>query len=72
MAQLELVLGDPVKRIPWDGQSPRGLTRGAKVLYSKRERGEDDRFFVDPNQGDLFHAGGRGRRYSGAPSLLPL
>jgi len=33
--QLELDLDD--RPSPWGGRSPRGLTKGAKVLFSRRE-----------------------------------
>ena len=59
--------------LPWQGRSPRGLTRGSEVLFLRREPQKDDRFFVDPFQMDLFHAAITGPpRYEGAPSLLPL
>ena len=62
-----------VARLPWGGQSPRGLTRGAKVLYLRREPGKDDRFFADVDQYDLFRAAITGRhRYGGAPTVTPL
>jgi len=66
---LDLGLADP----PWGGQSPRALTRAAKALFLRREPQKDDRFFVDPDQYDMFPAAIRRRfRYGGAPSLLPL
>ena len=59
--------------LPWQGQSPRGLTRGAKVLYSRREPGKDDRFFADARQFDLFvDATRKGPVYAGAPLLVPF
>ena len=58
---------------PWQGQSPRALTRGSKVLFLRREPQKADRFFVDPDQYDLFRAVRKGpHQYDGAPSLLPL
>jgi len=60
-------------REPWEGRSPRGLTRASKALFLRREPQKDDRFFVDPDQYDLFRAAIPGRpQYGGAPSLLPL
>jgi len=59
--------------IPWDGRSPRGLTRGSKALFLRREPQEDDCFFVDPNQCDLFLEAKTGSQDSpGAPLLLPF
>ncbi len=74
MAQLELALDDVRKRIPWDGQSPRGLTRVSKLLFFKRERQKQERFFADPNQVDLFGAGEQCRPvlYRGAPLLVEI
>jgi len=58
---------------PWRGESPRGLTRGSKALFLRREPQKGDRFAVDPNQYDLFLAAIPGRhRYGGAPLLIPL
>ena len=71
--QLNLRLEDPRVRIPWGGISPRDLTRSRLALFSRQEPQKDDRFFVDPDQYDLFLAAITGRhRYGGAPSLLPL
>ncbi len=62
-----------VGRLPWRGQSPRALTRVAMSLFLRREPQKDDRFFVDPNQIDLFlEAIPRPPQYGGAPLLLPL
>jgi len=66
--------------LPWGGRSPRslgrgprGLTKCPKLLFSRREPQKDDRFFVDPNQYDLFLAAITGRpRYGGAPLLVPF
>jgi len=70
--QLDL-FEDEVAVLPWRGQSPRVLTRGAKLLFLRRKPQKDERFFVGPDQLDLFHAAIRGPHvYSGAPSLLPL
>ena len=60
-------------RVPWEGKSPRALTRVNMSLFLRREPQKDDRFAVDPNQYDLFRAAIKGRpQYGGAPSLLPL
>ena len=72
MAQLDLWEAELVK-LPWRGQSPRVLTRASKALFFRREPRKDDRFFVDPNQYDLFRAAIPGRpQYGGAPTLQPL
>ncbi len=56
--------------LPWRGQSPRRLTKIQKSLFLRREPQKDDRFFVDPNQIDLFLAARpRPPRYEGAPLL---
>ena len=67
--QLELPLVW-ARNMPWQGASPRLLTRGAKGLFLRRKPQKDDRFFVDPDQFDLFRAAIKGRRrYGGAPLL---
>jgi len=59
--------------LPWQGRAPRELTRGFIPLFLRREPQKDDRFFVDVNQVDLFHAAKKGAPGSpGAPLLLPL
>jgi len=56
--------------LPWQGRSPRGLTKARKVVFLRREPLKDERFFVDPDQIDLFPAAIKGPpRYEGAPSL---
>jgi len=35
--QLELALDDVRKVLPWDGRSPRALTKGVNWLFSRRE-----------------------------------
>ncbi len=70
--QLDLWEGE-VARLPWRGESPRALTRGAIALFLRREPQKDERFFVDPNQVDMFPVAIRGpRQYDGAPLLLPF
>ena len=64
---------EEVGRLPWGGRSPRGLTRGANLLYLRREPQKDERFFVDPEQTDLFPAAITGPlQYEGAPLLLEV
>ncbi len=73
MAQLELCLEDARVRVPWNGRSPRSLTKIQKALFLRREPQKDDRFFVDADQYDLFRAAIPGRpQYGGAPLLIPL
>jgi len=71
--QLVLALEDDVRVVPWDGRSPRSLTRARLALFLRREPQKDERFFVDPCQRDLFRAAIQGPpRYGGAPLLLPF
>ncbi len=74
--QLELLLFDVRRRIPWEGRSPRGLTRAAQVFIlkagaaKKRERSRGCR-----GQLELFsHQKGPGATFKsvGAPLLVPL
>jgi len=73
--QYALALGVKTVLVPWEGQSPRDLTRAAKLLSSKRKRRGHE---VHPDQYDLFEAAGRvvNReqcfRYAGAPLLVPF
>jgi len=74
--QLELEFHDVRLQIPWDGRSPRSLTKAARALFlSESGRGHE----VDPNQIEMFRiARRRGRTekrgplYEGAPSLFLL
>ncbi len=72
--QLEL---DLFPGVPWNGHSPRGLTKGRMVLYSKRER-QGHEVDVDPMQLSLWAVSvrpprdKRPRQAAGAPLLLPL
>ncbi len=72
--QLVLSLDDVrVRRvvIPWDGRSPRALTRAARALIFEAQAGKrHERHEIDRQQLDLFEK--RGPSYAGAPSLLPL
>jgi len=55
---------------PWMGCSPRALTKIHKALFLRREPQKDDRFFVDPDQYDLFRAVRKmPHQYDGAPLL---
>ena len=56
--------------LPWRGQSPRSLTRVQMSLFLRREPQKDDRFFIDPNQVDMWPpAENAPGIYSGAPLL---
>ncbi len=73
--QLELGL---FRGVPWEGHSPRGLTKAANVLYSRREPPGHEVAFCDPNQLELWYhfrphrVKGSDRVSVGAPLLLPL
>ncbi len=70
--QLDLFEGE-VARLPWRGRSPRDLTRVGLGLFLRREPQKDDRFFVDPNQVEMFPVAMRKPpEYQGAPLLRPL
>ena len=73
--QLSLALeGEERLRIPWDGRSPRALTRvGLSLIFKAQAAKSTSDFSIDPGQYDLFRAAIKGRpQYGGAPSLLPL
>jgi len=75
MNSLQLDLWErEVAVLPWRGVSPRSLTRVQISLFLSREAQKDERFFVDPDQFDLFRAAKKlpPRKYGGAPLLLPL
>jgi len=70
--QLELNL---FPGVPWNGRSPRVLTRGHLGLILKAKLGGESRFFADANQLELFERGARKARSplsEGASPLLPL
>ena len=58
--------------LPWSGRSPRALTRGHLSFIFKARAAKDERFFVDPGQGDLFAVAYKKsrRRFSPAAPLL--
>ncbi len=74
MRTLQLDLFRDASRVPWEGRSPRSLTRVAKALFLSHKAQKRERFFVDPYQIDLFGAGSERlpRVSGGAPSLVPL
>jgi len=71
--QLELALEDERLNLPWNGQSPRALTRAAKSAIFKAQAAKGRPQMKDPAQLELFRVGEkRLPEYRGAPSLLPL
>jgi len=70
--QLELELHDVRLQLPWDGRSPRELTRvGLSSIFKagavkKRER------IRDPRQEEMWPTGRGLPQYEGAPLLLPF
>jgi len=72
--QLELFEGGTViVKVPWDGRSPRALTRVALGITLKAQAKKSASDFVDPEQYDLWlPLKERPPRYSGAAPLLPL
>jgi len=71
--QLDLWEGE-VARLPWRGRSPRDLTRVQIALFLRREPQKNERFFVDPEQLELFPVAKKKapRKYRGAPLLQAL
>ena len=69
---LEVVVGEASQ--PWEGRSPRALTRGYKRFTLKAQAKKSVSDFVrDPSQYDLWLPIERAPRvYRGAPLLLPL
>jgi len=65
-------LFEDVVALPWHGRSPRSLTRAAIALFLRREPQKDERFFVDPDQIDMFRRRQKKapRKYRGAPLLV--
>jgi len=63
-----------LQALPWRGQSPRALTKCQKALFLRREPQNDDGFFTDTAQLDLFRAAKKRPRgiSPGAPLLVPL
>ena len=73
--QLELFEGGLVTVVlPWDGRSPRALTRVALSGIFKAQAGKSVSDFVNPDQYDLFVTRQKKApwKYQGAPSLRPL
>ena len=70
--QLELELDDVRLKVPWNGRSPRGLTRGSQVVILKAQAGKGRPQTRMPAQRDLFEDWQSGPCYTGAGTLLPL
>jgi len=72
MNALQLDLFRDVDALPWQGRSPRVLTRASRALFLRRKPQKDERFFVDPAQTDMFRRRQKKapRIYRGAPLLL--
>jgi len=73
-SQLELILCMPELSVPWEGRSPRELTRGHDILIFRRKAGKSVSEFVDPDQLELWPelTEKAPSILEGAPSLLPL
>jgi len=67
--QLNLDLDDVRLRIPWEGRSPRGLTRVAKGLFLSQEAQKSVSDSASPELDGLMK---NGAPYLGAPTLLPF
>ncbi len=60
-------------REPWEGRSPRGLTRGSNILIFKTQGAKKRERSSFGEQLELWpELAGRGPLYEGAPLLLPL
>ncbi len=72
--QLELFEGGlTVVRIPWEGRSPRALTRVGLGITLKAQAAKSVSDFVRTGQYDLWLAAEEGPPiYRGAPCLLPM
>ena len=69
--QLELVLGDVRKSIPWEGMDLRGLTKGGKLLFLQQERKKSASVPGLDDQLELFEhlQDAPSYVYDGAPSI---
>ena len=71
MMELQLELFEDVDALPWQGRSPRALTRASMALFLRRKPQKDGRFFVDPEQLEIWPTGNKApRRRRGAPLLV--
>ncbi len=64
---------DLFRSVPWDGLSPRGLTRGSLGLFSRQKPPRHEVFF-DPEQLELWPVEGHTevRAAPGSPGAVPL
>jgi len=73
-SQLDLFEGTrhAVNRVPWAGRSPRDLTRGAKLLFLRREPQKSVSDPVSPLQLEMWPSWPKNapRKYRGAPLLI--
>ena len=71
--QLDL-FEDVLARLPWRGQSPRALTKGAKGLFLSQEAQKSMRESGSADDGATCSLSPtkRGPGYAGAPLLIPL
>ena len=72
MRQLQLGL---FRNEPWEGRSPRGLTRARLGVIFKPRGVKDDCFFVDSLQFEMFPEAIKTSHpviWGGSPSLIPL
>ncbi len=73
VVQFELELGDARVRVPWEGRSPRGLTRGALMSIFKTQGAKSTSGLFVPGQIEIWPEVVKGLPASpGAPLLLPL
>ncbi len=59
-------------RIPWDGRSPRALTRAALSSIFKAQAVKSTSDLVLSNQIEMFSLTAKGPLYEGASLLLPF
>ncbi len=70
--QLELWPG-LFPRLPWEGRSPRALTRGSKVVILQAQAGRGhERFIADREQCEMVLGDRAPLLRRGAPLLLPF
>jgi len=74
VVQLELALNDVRVNVPWEGRSPRVLTRAAMSPIFKAQAAKARAVFTDPAQCEMWRHDQKGPLvvYQGAPLLLPL
>ncbi len=71
--QLSLDLHDKRATIPWEGRSPRGLTKAANALFLNREgQKKRERSREEPICPECGQSVKGGAPYRGAPLLIPI